>query len=111
MEKKAMAVERKIDGATLPESFQALVADAAEQNQPLMIERSGEVLGVIISPRDFALLTARKRALADLGDIVEQVRAKFADLPEDEAIAEAERAALETRAEMRANRSTEQVDK
>ncbi len=106
-----MAVERKIDGATLPESFQEMVEEAAEQGQPVVIERFGQVLGVVISPGDFALLMARKRALAELGDIVEQVRARFADLPEDEAIAEAERAALETRSEMRAERLTEQADK
>lgn len=89
-----MTVERKIDGATLPESFQEIVEEAAERDQPVVIERSGQVLGVVISPRDFALLMARKRALADLGDIIEQMRAKFANLPEDEAIAEAERTAL-----------------
>lgn len=100
-----MAIERKIDGATLPESFQELVEDAAGQDQPVVIERSGQVLGVVISPRDFALLMARKRALVDLGDTVERLRAKFADLPEDEAIAEAERAALDARAELRAERA------
>ena len=92
-----MAVERKIDGASLPESFQEMVEEAAEQDQPVVIERSGEVLGVVISPRDFALLMARKRALAELGNIVGVLREKFADLPEDQAIAEVERAVLETR--------------
>lgn len=105
-----MAVERKIDGATLPESFQEMVEEAAEQDQPVVIERSGEVLGVVISPRDFALLMARKRSLADLGNIVGTLRAKFADLPEDQAIAEAERAVLETRSEMRAERGSQQTN-
>lgn len=97
LEGATVAVERKIDGATLPESFQEMVEEAAEQGQPVVIERSGQVLGVMISPRDFALLMARKRALAELGEIVGTLRAKFADLPEDRAIAEAERAVLETR--------------
>ena len=88
-----MAVERKIDGATLPESVQALVKDATEQDEPVVIERAGQVLGVVISERDFALLMARKRALAYLGATVEKLRAKFRDLPEDQAIAEAEHAA------------------
>jgi hypothetical protein len=97
MEGTTVAVERKIDGATLPESFQEMVEEATEQGQPLVIERSGQVLGEVISPRDFALLVARKRALADLSVIVGTLRDKFADLPEDQAIAEAERAVLETR--------------
>ena len=105
-----MAVERKIDSATLPESFQELVETATEQDQPVVIERAGEVLGVVVSPRDYALLMARKRALADLADTVGRLREKFADLPEDQAIAEAERAVLETRAEMRAERAAQQAD-
>ncbi len=53
---------------------------------------------------------ARKRkisraALAALGDTVRRLREKFADLPEEQAIAEAERAVLETRDEMRAERA------
>lgn len=104
-----MAIERKVDGATLPESFQELVENAAAQDEPVVIERSGQALGVVISPRDFALLTARKRALADLADIVGTLREKFADMSEDEAIAEAERAVLETRAEIQANRVTERA--
>ena len=104
-----MAVERKIDSATLPESFQELVETATEQDQPVVIERAGEVLGVVVSPRDYALLMARKRALADLADTVGRLREKFADLPEDQAIAEAERAVLETRAEMRAEPAAQQA--
>jgi PHD/YefM family antitoxin component YafN of YafNO toxin-antitoxin module len=104
-----MAVERKIDSATLPALFQELVEDAAEQDQPVVIERSGQVLGVVISPRDFALLMSRKQALAALGESVRTLRAKFADVPEDQAIAEAERAALETRAELRTERAAEQA--
>jgi hypothetical protein len=100
-----MAVERKVDGATLPESFQELVETTAEQDQPVVIERAGKVLGVVVSPRDYALLMARKRALADLADTVSSLREKFADLPEEQAIAEAERAALETRDRMRAERA------
>jgi PHD/YefM family antitoxin component YafN of YafNO toxin-antitoxin module len=111
MEDEAMAIERKIDSATLPESFQELVEDAAEQGQPVVIERSGEVLGVVISPQDFALLMARKRALTDLGNTIGALRGKFADLPEDEAIAEAERAVLETRAEMRTTRTAQRDGK
>lgn len=53
---------------------------------------------------------ARKRktnraALAALGDTVRRLREEFTDLPEEQAIAEAERAALETRDEMRAERA------
>lgn len=99
-----MAVERKIDGATLPEMIQTLVEDAAEQGQPVMIERAGQVVGVVISPHDFALLTARKQALAALGASVSALRAKFADRSADEAMAEGELAAVETRAELRAER-------
>jgi anti-sigma-K factor RskA len=43
--------------------------------------------------------------LADLADTVSRLREKFADLPEDQAIAEAERAVLETRDAMRAERA------
>jgi len=59
-----------------------------------LIERSGELLEAVISPRDYALLLARKRALADLGDIVETLRGKFDDLPEDVALARAQEAAM-----------------
>lgn len=100
-----MAAERSIDSETLPVSFQRLVEDASEQDQPVLIERAGEVLGVVISPRDFAWLRARKQALADLGAQVNLLRGKFADLPEDQALAEAERAALETRGELQAHRA------
>lgn len=92
-----MAVERKIDGATLPVSSQVLVETATEKDQPVVIERVGEVLGVVVGPRHYALLMARKRALADLADTVNRLCEKFADLPEEQAIAEAERAVLETR--------------
>lgn len=46
-----------------------------------------------------------RAALAVLGDTVRRLREKFTDLPEEQAIAEAERAALETRDEMRAERA------
>ena len=48
---------------------------------------------------------SRRAGLADLANTVSRLREKFADLPEEEAIAEAERAALETRDEMRAERA------
>lgn len=47
--------------------------------------------------------------LANLASTVSWLREKFADLPEDQAIAEAERAVLETRAEMRAEPAAQQA--
>lgn len=35
-----------------------MVEEASEEDQAIVIERSGEVLGVVISPRDFALLVS-----------------------------------------------------
>lgn len=95
----------KVDSATLPESFQATVEDAARRDGSVLIERGGEVVGVVISPRDYALLVSRKRALARLGQIVETLRSRFDDLPEEEAIARAEEAALRTRSDAHMVRS------
>lgn len=91
----------KIDSAKLPASVQETIAGAARDDAFVLIERAGEVVGVVISPRDYALLLNRKRALADLQDIVETIRTKFEDLPEDAAVARAEEAALSVREERR----------
>jgi hypothetical protein len=93
-----------IDSATLPASLRETIENAARHDAPVRIERSGELVGVVIGPRDYALLQSRKRALADLGDIVETFRGKFSDLPEDVALARAEEAALSAREESRAAR-------
>ncbi len=53
---------------------------------------------------------SRRAGLADLANTVSRLREKFADLPEEEAIAEAERAVQETRDEMRAERAAQQAD-
>ncbi len=98
----------KIDSATLPTSLQERIEDAARHDSFVLIERAGEVVGVVVSPRDYALLLSRKQALADLREIVETIRTKFADLPEDVALARAEEAALSVRDELRSARATPQ---
>ncbi len=90
-----------IDSATLPASLRETIEDAARRDSSVLIERAGEVVGVVISPRDYALLLNRKRSLAELGGIVETIRGKFDDLPEDVALAQAEEAALSVREELR----------
>src|SRR5258707_12708533 len=97
----------KIDSATLPASFQETIEGATRQDSSVLIERAGKVVGVVISPRDYALLLNRKRALARLGETVETVRGRFDDLPEDVAIALADEASLRTRDELRAARATQ----
>ncbi|HEY7019590.1 MAG TPA: hypothetical protein VH349_00640 [Ktedonobacterales bacterium] len=96
-----MAAPEKTDSATLPASLRETIEDAARRDSSVLIERAGEVVGVVISPRDYALILNRKRALADLGDIVETLRGKFTDLPEDVALTHAEEAALSVREEFR----------
>ena len=85
-----------IDSATLPASLRETIENAARHDVSVRIERAGELVGVVIGPRDYALLLNRKRALADLGGIVETLRGKFSDLPEDVALAHADEAALES---------------
>jgi hypothetical protein len=101
-----MATPEKIDSATLPASLRETIEDATRRDSSVLIERAGEVVGVVISPRDYVLLLNRKRALADLGDIVETLRGKFADLPEDVALDRAEEAALGVREEFRSSRQS-----
>ena len=96
----------KIDSATLPASLRATIEDAARHDSFVVIERAGQMVGVVVSPRDYALLLQRKQALADLRDIVDAIRTKFADLPEDVAIARAEAAALSVRDELRSAHTT-----
>jgi hypothetical protein len=94
-----------IDAATLPAPVRETIENAARRDESVPIEQAGKLMGVVISPRDYALLLSRKRALADLGDIVETLRDKFSDLPEDVALARAEEAALSAREESRAART------
>lgn len=96
-----------IDSATLPAPLRETIEHAAKHDESVLIERGGKLVGVVISPRDYALLLSRKQALADLGDIVESLRGKFSDLPEDVALARAEEAALSAREELRATRTSQ----
>lgn len=91
-----------IDSAALPSSLRETIENAARHDTSVLIERAGKLVGVVIGPRDYALLLNRKRALAELGDIVETLRGTFGDLPEDVALARAEEAALSVREESRA---------
>lgn len=93
-----------IDSAMLPAPLRQTIENATRHDASVLIERAGELVGVVIGPRDYALLLNRKRALADLGDIVETLRGKFGDLPESVALTRAEEAALSTREETRAAR-------
>ena len=93
-----------IDSATLPASLRETIETAARHNESVLIEQAGKVVGVVVSPRDYALPLSRKQALADLDDIVETLRGKFNDLPENVALARAEEAALSAREESRASR-------
>lgn len=93
-----------IDSATLPTPVREMIENAARRDESVPIEQAGKLVGVVISPRDYALLLSRKRALADLGEIVETLRGKFSDLPEDVALARAEEAALSAREEFRTAR-------
>jgi hypothetical protein len=93
-----------IDSATLPPPLRETIENAARHDESVLIEQAGKVVGVVVSPHDYALLLSRKRALADLGDIVETLRGKFSDLPEEVARARADEAALSAREESRAAR-------
>jgi hypothetical protein len=88
-----------IKSATLPASLHETIEDATRRESSVLIELAGEVVGVVISPCDYALLL--NRALAELGEIVETIRGEFDDLPEDVALARSEEAALNVREELR----------
>jgi hypothetical protein len=90
-----------IDSATLPASLRETIEDATRRHSSVLIELAGEVVGVVISPRDHALLLNRKPALAELGEIVETIRGEFDDLPDDVALARSEEAAPNVREELR----------
>lgn len=93
-----------IDSATLPAPLRETIENAARHDESVLIERAGKVVGVVIGPHDYALLLSRKRALADLEDIVETLRGKFSDLPEEVALARADAAALSARQESHTER-------
>jgi hypothetical protein len=44
----------KVDSATLPASLRETIEDAARNDSFVLIERAGEVVGVVVSPRDYA---------------------------------------------------------
>lgn len=100
-----------IDSAKLPAPMRETIENAARNDESVLIERAGKLVGVVISPRDYALLLSRKQALADLGDIVATLRDRFGDLPEDEALDRAQEAALAIREETRAARTAQGGEK
>jgi prevent-host-death family protein len=78
-----------------------LLKEVFRGNGPVMIEKSGIPVAAVISVRDFErwrrLEEDRERRFA----IIDEVRAAFSDVPDDELEREIERAIAEVRAENR----------
>lgn len=65
----------------------------------IRIERSGVPVAGLVSARDLEWLALRDRRLEELRATIAQMRAAFADLPEDEIDREVARALADVRAE------------
>ena len=82
----------------------SVVNDVYKGETRIVVEKSGIPVAVLVSPSDLAQLERLDRAEDEQAAFLEQVRARFADVSEDELIQRAVDSVAEIRAERRAQR-------
>jgi len=99
-----MKDQRTMKASEVRDKWSEAVDTVANDRARIRIERSGIPVAALVSPRDLEWLAERDRRLAELRETVEQMRAAFADVPEQEIEREVAKALEEAREEMRAER-------
>jgi hypothetical protein len=80
-------------------TLDALLAEVASGNKRLVLEENGAIAGVLLSPLEYQrLLRSDSRTEKDLA-VIDEIRAAFADVPEDELQREIDKATAAARKE------------
>lgn len=78
------------------ERFSEVLGAIDANKEPIVVERDGQPVAVVISPDDFARLQADR---ADSWRVIERLRERNADIDPDEVLADATIAVAEARGE------------
>lgn len=93
-----------VEAAAARERFDALVDRVFGEGVRVVVERGGKAVAAMVSPQDLARLQAWDRERADDRRILDEIGAKFADVPPEEIEREAVQAVQAVRARRRAER-------
>ena len=102
-------VTQTMSASETRQNFSDVVNRVYRGEERVLIERSGIPVAAIISPRDFERFQEfERRRHADFA-VIKEMRAAFADVPQEEIEREAAKAVAEARADLRAKREAERM--
>lgn len=86
------------------QQFAKIINQVVRHEADIIVEKNGVPVAVIVSMTAYRELKNLREERAERFKVLNEVRAAFADVPEDELMREAQKALDEVRAEMRAER-------
>ena len=96
---------RTIELTDIPEPMRQDVDAVRQSSDRIVIENQGKPVAGLVSRRDLELLGRIDDQRTEASEFLEEIRARFADVPEEELMAEALKSTKEARADMDAERS------
>lgn len=94
-------VTKHLDIADADGTLATLVATVSQQSTRVLLEEHGEPVAAIISIDDWRRFAELEKDAEDPWAIIDEIRAAFADVSDEEIEAEVDRAIAELRAEAR----------
>lgn len=98
------AKTRKVKIEDARKDYDALIDEASTGYRRVVLEKDGVPAAVIISPKEYERMLLRDARQERALEVVDRIKAAFADVPEDELQREIDKAVQEVRQEMREER-------
>lgn len=90
---------QRMNASAMRQHWSEVVNKVFREKSRVIVEKSGLVVGALVSEVDLARLEALDREQQERQSLMERMRAAFADVPEDELLEESVRIVRQIRAE------------